>query len=227
MPVHDVASLDGQPPAATRRRFYDRISRVYDLIADASEHRMRERGIRALGIPAGARVLEIGCGTGRGLACLAEAVGRNGHVHGIDISLGMLSIARSWVARHTLQNVALIEGDAAALCYQSETFDAVFMSFTLELFDSTIPLVLAEARRVLRSWGRIGVVALAKPTEANRSVELYRWVHRHWPEAVDCSPIDLLSCLRASGFAAHLADMGEIWKLPVAAAVGIKTPSGR
>ena len=68
------------------RRFYDRISRAYDFIADSSEHAVRDLGVRALGLSHGQRLLEIGCGTGHGLVSLADAVGQTGRVHGVDIS---------------------------------------------------------------------------------------------------------------------------------------------
>ena len=73
-------------PRNKTRGFYDRISRGYDLIADSSEHAVRDLGVRALGVSHGQRVLEIGCGTGHGLVSLANAVGKTGQVHGVDIS---------------------------------------------------------------------------------------------------------------------------------------------
>ncbi|HQX50338.1 MAG TPA: hypothetical protein PLR25_10540 [Planctomycetaceae bacterium] len=42
------------------RKFYDRISAAYDLIADSGEHVARECGLKALDIRAGEQVLEIG-----------------------------------------------------------------------------------------------------------------------------------------------------------------------
>ena len=96
------------------RSFYDRISRGYDLIADSSEHAIRERGIRALGLSQGQRVLEIGYGTGHGLLSLADAVGKTGQVHGVDISSGMTAVARARIGSAGLRNVTLTVGDAGA-----------------------------------------------------------------------------------------------------------------
>ena len=137
------------------RSFYDRISRGYDLIADSSEHAIRERGIRALGLSEGQRVLEIGYGTGHGLVSLSNAVGKTGQVHGVDISLGMTAVARARIGSAGLRNVTLTVGDAGVLCFRSNVFDAVLMSFTLELFESAVPEVLAEVHRVLRDGARL------------------------------------------------------------------------
>ncbi|HRX82504.1 MAG TPA: class I SAM-dependent methyltransferase, partial [Pirellulaceae bacterium] len=70
------------------KSFYDRISHAYDAIADAGEHRARERGLEALAVQPGERVLEIGYGTGHSLVELAKAVGATGRVCGVDISTG-------------------------------------------------------------------------------------------------------------------------------------------
>jgi demethylmenaquinone methyltransferase/2-methoxy-6-polyprenyl-1,4-benzoquinol methylase len=54
------------------RRFYDRISRAYDLIAEADEHKARETGERLLTLTPGERVLEIGFGTGNRASLLEK-----------------------------------------------------------------------------------------------------------------------------------------------------------
>jgi len=194
--------------------FYDRISRGYDLIADASEHAVRERGIRALGLSDGQRVLEIGYGTGHGLLSLADAVGKTGQVHGVDISAGMTVVARARIRAAGVRNVTLTVGDASLLCFRPSVFDAVFMSFTLELFESAVPDVLAEVRRVLRDGGRLGVVAMAATGETNPMIDLYQWAHRHCPHLVDCRPIDVASVLQAARFQTETAAASAIWTLP-------------
>jgi ubiquinone/menaquinone biosynthesis C-methylase UbiE len=75
----------------TRR--YDRLARFYDvleplyLIHDGA----RRKAVQALDLSPGDTVLEIGCGTGRNLVHLVEAVGESGSVIGVDASPGMLA----------------------------------------------------------------------------------------------------------------------------------------
>ena len=146
----------GGPPAAP----YDRISVAYDLIADPAEHQARDRGLDLLNARPGERVLEIGAGTGRALIRLAQAVGPSGEVCGLDSSAGMLRLARQRLSS-CRGHVDLQQGDGRSLPYLAASFDAAFMSFTLELFDPPdIELVLSEIKRVLRPRGRLAIVCL-------------------------------------------------------------------
>jgi demethylmenaquinone methyltransferase/2-methoxy-6-polyprenyl-1,4-benzoquinol methylase len=211
----------------TNQTFYDRISRAYDFIADAGEHKAREAGERMLELTTGERALEIGFGTGSSIVNLATSVSPTGNVCGIDVSPGMLTVAKEKVADKGLSDcVELKVGDARELPYEDATFDAVFTSFTLELFPSDdIPMVLAEVRRVLRDGGRLGVVSMATVNQGEQASLLektYIWMHRHFPHIVDCRPIDVGQCLGDAGFDARDEIDMEIWTMPVKAIVGVK-----
>ena len=205
------------------RAFYDRLSHAYDLIADAGERVIRDSGVDALQVSQGERVLEIGFGTGHGLLRLADALGASGHVFGVDISTGMINVARRRVDAAGAPNVTLAVADARFLCFGNDAFDAVFMSFTLELLDSEIPQVLTEIRRVLRPNGRLGVVAMATSDHRGAAIKLYEWMHRRWPHIIDCQPTDVLRVLRGAGFDAQATNSVTICGLPVVGAVGAKT----
>jgi demethylmenaquinone methyltransferase/2-methoxy-6-polyprenyl-1,4-benzoquinol methylase len=187
---------------------------------------VRDLGVRALEVSHGQRVLEIGCGTGHGLVSLAADAGDVGHVHGVDLSWGMMTVARRRIQSAALRNVTLTIGDARALCFRSGGFDAVFMSFTLELFEWAIPSVLAEVRRVLRVGGRVGVVAMSDSGQTNAIIDLYAWLHRRWPHFIDCRPIDVVGVLERAQFQSCAAHVTAIWGLPVVAAIGVKTSAG-
>ncbi len=137
------------------KAFYDKIAKVYDLLAEHSERPMREAGLRLLAAAPGEHLLEIGFGTGHILAELADVVGPTGRVFGIDLSENMLAHARDLLDKKGLMDrVSLDCGDAGSLPYADDSMDGIFMCFTLELFDTPdIPKVLAECKRVLRRVG--------------------------------------------------------------------------
>ena len=190
------------------RATYDRISRWYDLLAGRFEGQYRDTGFRMLAPSEGDTVLEIGVGTGHAILALAESVRPSGRVYGIDISQGMLDIARSRVRKAGLaERVVLVQGDALRLPFVTGFFNGIFMSFTLELFDTPeIPLVLSGCYRTLRSKGRICVVAMSKKGQPSRMTRLYEWLHEKLPQYFDCRPIYVEASLESAGFRALRAE---------------------
>ncbi len=203
---------------------YDRLSRWYDALAGSSEQKFTDTGLQKLTIKDGETVLEIGFGTGHAVLALATAVGNAGKVYGVDISSGMCTITQASVNRGGLSDrVVLSLGDAAKLPFTAESLDAVFMGFTLELFDTPeIPAVLSECLRTLRQGGRIGVVALSKRRGAGWIVRLYEWAHRKYPAYIDCRPIFVQEALEDAGFTiSEVTDM-SMWGLPVQIVAAMK-----
>lgn len=205
------------------RSFYDRIAAVYDTLSDASERDARQRGLRLLAVQPGERVLEIGFGTGHALVELAEAVGPAGSVAGVDISERMLQLAQERAERAGVAARVRLQVEAVPpLPYPDDSFDAVFLSFTLELFpEAAIGPLLSEVRRVLRPGGRLGVVAMAAHADEPDSLleRAYKWMHRHFPHIVDCRPIDVARVLRDAGLTVASREDLSIWSLSVAAIV--------
>ncbi|OWK43676.1 class I SAM-dependent methyltransferase [Fimbriiglobus ruber] len=210
----------------SNRHFYDRIANAYDLIADANERAARQTGVKALALKPGEKVLELGFGTGNEVLDLAGLVGPTGQVAGIDISSGMLAVAQRKLSEAALTvPVDLRVGDARALPFAAGAFDAAYTSFTLELFPAAdIPVVLAEAKRVLQPGGRIGVVSMAtvRPGHPTSALErTYVWMHRHFPHLVDCRPIDTEAVVATAGFQVASVQDLEIWTMPVRVVVGM------
>ena len=180
------------------RQLYNRISRLYDWLAGTFERKYAEMALNGLAIQPGETVLEIGFGTGYCLQRIARLAGNRGKVYGIDISDGMLRVTRRRLEKaRLLGRVELHRGDALELPYPDETFNAAFMSFTLELFDTPeIPGVLREVSRTLKPGGRLGIVSLSRSYGESRMLRLYEWAHKKWPKYFDCRPILVEKSLR-------------------------------
>ena len=211
------------------RRAYNRLSRWYDALAGASEGPLRDRGLQALAAQPGERVLEIGFGTGHALVSLAHSVAPSGYVVGVDISDGMAAVAAQRVAKAGCAGrVALALADGARLPFVAGSFDAVFISFTLELFDTPLlPSVLASCGEVLRPSGRLCVVALAKEQRGDAlPTRLYELAHRTLPRWVDCRPIFVGPLLQEHGFCIAASTRYARWGLPVDVVLAHKSEGG-
>jgi demethylmenaquinone methyltransferase/2-methoxy-6-polyprenyl-1,4-benzoquinol methylase len=208
------------------RAFYNKIARVYDFLSESTEEPMRKFGLDQLDVRDGERVLEIGFGTGTSLVELARMVGPHGKVLGVDIADQMLDVARQKLREKLLEDrVELICGDATTLPYLSDSVDAIFTSFTLELFDTPeIPVVLAECKRVLRPGARLVVVSMSKEGENGAIVHMFEWTHKHFPNFLDCRPIFVQRAVQAAGFQIESAERKTMW-VPVEIVLGRKGTS--
>ena len=194
-------------PRDQARQSYNSMSRWYDLFT-GSEKQFTDIGIQMLDVQSDEFVLEISCGTGH---ALVEFAGKGGKVIAIDISEGMIKVARENIRGNS---VGLCQADGLSLPFSDEQFDAAFLSFTLELFDTPdMPRVLTECHRILKVDGRIGVVSLAK--QDTSTVRVYEWFHRRMPKVVDCRPIYVQSVLREAKFDTQRSTTKTMWGLPV------------
>jgi ubiquinone/menaquinone biosynthesis C-methylase UbiE len=151
-----------QPLAQVTRR-YDRMARWYRAaeITLLLPHRLRKKAVQRLGLKPGETVLEIGCGTGRNLPLLCDAVGGAGRVIGVDASIGMLARARRWVTDNYRQNVRLLHEDASELTL-ADRVDAVLFSLSYSVLPDR-PATLRKAWETLRPGGRLVVMDAGLP----------------------------------------------------------------
>jgi ubiquinone/menaquinone biosynthesis C-methylase UbiE len=114
----------------------------------------RERLRETLEPQPGERVLEIGPGTGYYTLELAEWVRPDGEVEILDIQQEMLDHTTQRAGERGISNVRATRGDAQALPYDDDSFDAAILTSTLgEIPDQDA--ALGEVRRVLKPGGRL------------------------------------------------------------------------
>jgi S-adenosylmethionine-diacylgycerolhomoserine-N-methlytransferase len=136
-----------------QRHIYDLTRKFYLLGRDAL--------IRDLSPPAGANVLEIGCGTGRNLILAARRYPQ-ARFHGLDISSEMLATARAEIAKAGLSSrITVAEADATAFDAQSlfgvARFERVFVSYALSMIPPWRE-VLPRAASALAPGGSLHIV---------------------------------------------------------------------
>jgi ubiquinone/menaquinone biosynthesis C-methylase UbiE len=185
----------------TMKKMYSKFSKIMGFI-EKSEKSLRNRSLELLNLKNGDKVLEIGFGRGTALIEISKAVGEKGEVFGIDLTPEMIKISKQRLAKQGILNVRLEEGDARNLPYKNNYFDVVYISSTLELFDTPdIPVVLKEIKRVLKPEGKLGVVSIPKENrEKSFGVRIFEWSHRTFSEYASCRPIYLEDSIRNAGF---------------------------
>lgn len=205
------------------REAYDRISKFYDYTEWIFEKKCINTALKLLDIKEGEVVLEIGCGTGNALIKIAEYVGKSGIAYGIDISPKMLEKTNRKILNKALSDkVKLTCGDALKLPYEDRKFNAVFLSFTLELFDTPeIPEILREIERVLKPNGRLGVVSISKENGNSLFLRLYEWTHKKFPKYIDCRPIYATNSIKQVGFSIKHKKKTKILLAPLEIVIGI------
>jgi ubiquinone/menaquinone biosynthesis C-methylase UbiE len=140
---------------------------------------LRQEAVSRLDLRPGARVLEIGCGTGRNLPYLAPAVGPSGHIYGVDLSPGMLDRARKLAGANGWSNISLVQCDAVDFD-SPEPLDAVFFSLSYNTMPHHLA-VLRQAWMQLRPGGRLVIMdAKLPPGLAGRLVLPFSlWLMKH------------------------------------------------
>jgi ubiquinone/menaquinone biosynthesis C-methylase UbiE len=118
--------------------------------------RYGERTVERLALRPGARVLDVGCGTGASALPAADRVGPTGKVIGIDLADRLLEIARQKAASRNLGNVEFHFGDMERLGYPDRHFHAVICVFAI-FFVPDMAKQLRELWRMVSPGGQLAI----------------------------------------------------------------------
>jgi SAM-dependent methyltransferase len=118
-----------------------------------------EAMLRSVGIAAGWRVLDAGCGGGCHLPLLAELVGPRGRIDALDLSADNVAAVRVRLdAWGPPCPIGARQGTLTALPYPDNAFDAAWCANVVQhLDDDALAAALAELRRVVRPGGLVAV----------------------------------------------------------------------
>jgi demethylmenaquinone methyltransferase/2-methoxy-6-polyprenyl-1,4-benzoquinol methylase len=146
---------EGDAKVEAVRSMFDAIAPRYDLVNRIMTFRMdvgwRKKTVASLGLPAGATVVDLACGTGDLCRVLAD---QDLRPIGFDLSYGMLAAART--------EAPIAQGDALRLPLPDHSVDGVTCGFALRNF-AALPPFFAELARIVRPGGRIALLEVAEP----------------------------------------------------------------
>ncbi len=172
------------PPDKTPSRIagmFDAIAPRYDLLnhllSAGLDRRWRATAVAALGLPDGARVLDVCTGTGD-LAIAAVQGGTNVSVVGVDFAAEMLRLGREKVRAGGLARaIRLVRGDATRIPLADRTCDAATIGFGVRNVADP-EAVLADIARALRPGGRLAILEFGQPRIPGIRT-LYLWYFRY------------------------------------------------
>lgn len=200
--------MDG-PTVATKaaiEQVFDSAAALYGRTGPNLFEHFGARLVELMPIEPGARVLDVGTGTGAVLVPAGRRVGPTGHVVGIDLSAEMLRQADSAARLAGLSNFETKKMDAEELQFEDASFDAIACGFSLFLLPS-MEAGLSEMYRVCKIGGCIGLTMWSKnPPPFDPAwkifadqVRRYR-VEVRMPQRIAQSSGDIVGLLESAGF---------------------------
>ncbi|MDQ0176203.1 demethylmenaquinone methyltransferase [Bacillus chungangensis] len=146
---------------------FEKISTDYDkmnaVISFQQHIKWRKDTMNRMSVKEGASALDVCCGTADWTIALAETVGAEGKVIGLDFSSNMLEVGKQKVHQLGLQQVELIQGNAMDIPFDDNTFDYVTIGFGLRNVPDYMH-VLKEMHRVLKPGGMAVCLETSQPT---------------------------------------------------------------
>jgi O-methyltransferase / aklanonic acid methyltransferase len=140
---------------------FGRAAPIYDQEGPRFFSQFGHRLVELAHVRAGARVLDVAAGRGAILFAVAQQVGPDGQVVGIDLAEGMVEQTQSEISQRGLAHATMKRMDAEDLLFADASFDYVFCGFSLFFFPNW-QRALNECARVLKPAGSIAVSTWGK-----------------------------------------------------------------
>ncbi|HEY6200117.1 MAG TPA: methyltransferase domain-containing protein [Candidatus Binatia bacterium] len=138
---------------AHESKLYSDLAPLYDKTFGKIFYSRLRSVIEALDIPRGARVLEVGAGTGTSF----PAYPRHCEVVGIDLAPDMLARAQDKILENEWNHIRVQEMNALDLKFPDNSFDYVMAFHVVTVVPNPVKLI-KEAQRVCKTAGKIVVV---------------------------------------------------------------------
>ncbi|GIN85661.1 demethylmenaquinone methyltransferase [Heyndrickxia sporothermodurans] len=142
---------------------YGNYDKMNSIISFQMHLKWRKDTMKKMAVGKGKSALDVCCGTADWTIALAEAVGPEGKVYGLDFSKNMLKIGEEKVRKLGLNQVEIVHGNAMELPFDNDTFDYVTIGFGLRNVPDYMQ-VLKEMLRVLKPGGMAVCLETSQPT---------------------------------------------------------------
>jgi demethylmenaquinone methyltransferase/2-methoxy-6-polyprenyl-1,4-benzoquinol methylase len=146
---------------------FEKVYKKYDsmnsIISFQRHKAWRKDVMKRMQVEKGAKALDVCSGTGDWSVSLAEAVGEDGEVIGLDFSKNMLSVAEEKKEELDLKQLQLVHGDAMEMPFNDQVFDYVTIGFGLRNV-ADYQTVLKEMYRVVKPGGKVVCLETSQPT---------------------------------------------------------------
>ncbi len=140
---------------------FNRAAPTYNAVGPKFFSYFGEKLVKGACLVKGAKALDVAMGRGAVLFAVADAVGSDGQVTGIDISSSMVEETKKELLKRSLKNVSLARMDAENLEFPDKSFDNVLCGFGI-FFCPDYCRALQEMHRVLKPNGGFAISTWAK-----------------------------------------------------------------
>lgn len=181
------------------KKRYDRWSKFYDVFDLGGVNDQKKLAVDYLNLEKNALVLDMGTGTGAIIPYLAEQLGNEGQVIGVDFSEKMIATANQKIEKEGIASKAkAMVADGTKLPFPDNHFDGIIATFAFTSFPEP-EKAIKECARVLRPGGRFSILDTGKPVGKKNRLK-YRYLKAvMWRAGYTDISLDIPELVKASG----------------------------